>query len=79
MADPMSQVHNPPHRRRSDPSSAALTVCKNFPVKALFRRPSINRSSSAISSGLLCLAPTLDFRQPHQPGKVLHDFSPKAG
>ena len=31
--------------------------CGSFSARCLFRRPSINRSSSAISSGLLCLPP----------------------
>ncbi len=42
---------------RSGLSWLSFTVCVGFPAKFLFCRPSINRSSSAISSGLLCLPP----------------------
>jgi len=41
--------------RRPPGAARSVTVCVGFPAKVLFCRPSINRSSSAISSGLLCL------------------------
>lgn len=43
--------------RRPPGAARSITVCVSFPAKVLFCRPSINRSSSAISSGLLSLPP----------------------
>ena len=49
-------------RLRADHASSGLSwlsfiVWVGFPARFLFCRPSINRPSSAISSGLLCLPP----------------------
>ena len=56
-ANPAGQNSYVLNRVRSGLFWLSLTVAVGFSVKIFFRRPSINRSSSAISAALLCLPP----------------------